>query len=463
MTLEERLNSINTPKIKDVLNIGLLSDGKAETVKEFFDNFVEDRLPGENVIRKWHQLLKDYTKDLSKLSCCVRYGYQRGPKGGTPWGEVHDDALRRGWSTQNTTDEFEYFFTDNHFCTYICKMALCGFVPTLDEFTEAFRMHKFPYGFMYYLRNHPEFDGAVIEFGKNPGFSSNYKISHVFDAGAAFKVNDRSCSDAELSLLYYPLGCRDDFLKHSDCIRKMYISDEAKKVIVAKFLRLVHPFNYFLTPTTHPKLHVYDPAAAVKMNDIGEDPRMLYYMRNYLKGKYPDIYKEFLKMTLWPEDADIVYPDTSNEYIGMEYGPHLKGITTTSTKIPKPVVKKNPVDFDQINNRAYLEGFNVGEIANYILRAIIERGVSNGKITKADIEAFKTEKGSKISRFKISKPLLASQRKDDRGYFRYYENSILCYGEELYLYKDWDKNNIKIKENLIQWILDWIDAHGGSI
>jgi hypothetical protein len=112
MTLEERLNSINTPKIKDVLNIGLLSDGKAETVKEFFDKFVEDRLPGENVIRVWHQLLKGHTKDLSKLSCCVRYGYQRDPKGGTPWGEVHDDALRRGWLTQNTTDEFEYFFTD---------------------------------------------------------------------------------------------------------------------------------------------------------------------------------------------------------------------------------------------------------------------------------------------------------------------------------------------------------------
>jgi hypothetical protein len=129
----------------------------------------------------------------------------------------------------------------------------------------------------------------------------------------------------------------------------MDISDEAKKVIVAKFLRLTHPFNYFLTPTTHPKLHLYDSAASVEMNDIGEDSRLLYYMRNYLKGKYPDIYKEFLAMTLWPEDPDTIYPDTGSEYIGMDYGPHLKGVTVTSAtvsitpKAPEPTVKKSSI------------------------------------------------------------------------------------------------------------------------
>ena len=52
-------------------------------------------------------------------------------------------------------------------------------------------------------------------------------------------------------------------------------------------------------------------------------------------------------MTLWPEDPDTIYPDTSSEYIGMDYGPHLKGVAVTSAtvsitpKAPKPAVKKS--------------------------------------------------------------------------------------------------------------------------
>lgn len=455
MTLEERLNSISTPNIKNIPGVGLLPDGKADTVKEFFDTFVVKKLPDENIIRAWHQLLKEYTKDLSKVSCCVRYGYQRGPKGGTPWGEVHDDALRRGWLTQNTTDGFEYFFTDNHFCTYPCKMALCGFVPTLDEFSEAFHQHKFPYGFMYYLRNHPEVDGAVIEYGKNPGFSSNYKISHVFDAGASFMVNGKSCNDAELSPLYYPLGRRDDFLKHHDHVRKMDISEEAKKVIVAKFLRLTHPFNYFLTPTTHPKLHVYDPVAAIEMNDIGEDPRLLYYMRNYLKEKYPDIYKEFLEMTLWPENPDTIYPDTGSEYIGMDYGPHLKSVTTSGAATPKKITTpKNVIDLSALNY-AYLDQFKPGKIAYQVLGAILR----SGKVSKTDVDAFKTSAATK-STFGFGKPLLSPVMVRTSNINRYYADDFTLFGERLYLYSQWLDSH---KARLIRWILNWIAANGGTI
>lgn len=455
MTLEERLNSISTPNIKNIPDVGLLPNGKADTVKEFFDTFVVKRLPEENVIRGWHQLLKDYTKDLSKVSCCVRYGYQRGPKGGTHWGEVHDDALRRGWMTRNIADEFEYFFTDNHFCTYTCKMALCGFVPTLDEFTEAFRTHKFPYGFMYYLRNHPEVDGAVIEFGKNPGFSSNYKISHVFDAGANFKVNGRICNDAELSLLYYPLGHRDDFLTHPYHIRKMNISDEAKKVIVAKFLRLAHPLNYFLTPTTHPKLHVYDPVAVVEMNDIGEDVRMLYYMRNYLKEKYSDIYKEFIEMTLWPEDSDIMYPDTGNEYIGMDYGPHLKGVSTSSATAPTKIASpKNVIDLSSITY-AYLDQFKAGEIAYQVLGAILK----SERISKADTDAFKTVAATKAT-FGFGKPLLSTVMIRTSNVNRYYADSFVLHGEKLFLYSQWLESH---KEKLIKWICEWVKVNGSLV
>ena len=63
----------------------------------------------------------------------------------------------------------------------------------------------------------------------------------------------------------------------------------------------------------------------------------------------------------------------------------------------------------------------------------------------------------------ISKPLLALVREDSSGHPRYYEAPIVCYEETLYLYKDWDKNDTEIKDNMIQWILNWIAANGGKI
>lgn len=458
MTLEERLDTINTPKIDCMPNIGLLPDGKADTIHEFFDTFVEPRLPDEDVIRRWHKLLMDYTADLSNVSCCIRFGNQRAPSAGTKWGEHKDNALRRGWITRNTADGFEYFFTDNHFCTYTCKMALCNFVPSPKEFSDAFHNHKFPYGFMFYLKNHPEVDGAVASFGKNPGFSSNYKISHVFDAGAYFLVNGIIRNDAELSDLYYPIGHSDDFLKNSDRIRRMNISNVAKEVIVAKFLRFAHPFNYFLTPTTKPKLHTYDPAVSIKNNDVGEDDRLLYYIRNYLKKKYPDVYKEFLERTLWPYDPDITYPDTGSEYIGIDYGPHLKGALSSTSTSKTPAVPKNLIDLTKITP-VYLDGFRVGEIASQVLRAIIECGTISGKITKDDIDQFKTEKGPS-STFKLSQPLLSLDRLDANGDVRYYKDPISCYGEMVYLNSQWPKRDVAKKELLIQWIVDWVAANG---
>ncbi len=454
MTLEERLNSISTPKIDNMSNVGHLPNGKADTIKEFFDTFVEPRLPDEDVIRGWHKLLMDYTEDLASVSCCIRFGNQRAPATGTRWGEYKDNALRRGWVTKNKADSFEYFFTDNHFCTYTCKMALSGFVPSLVEFSDAFHNHKFPYGFMFYLRNHPEVDGAVAAFGKNPGFSSNYKISHVFDAGAYFLVNGKIRNDAELSELYYPIGHSDDFLKNGDRVRKMNISDEAKQVIVAKFLRFAHPFNYFLTPTTKPKLHTYDPSVSIKNNDVGEDDRLLYYVRNYLKKKYPDVYKEFLERTLWPYDPDITYPDTGSEYIGMDYGPHLKGTTSSSAAAKPTTITKNVINLCMINY-AYLDSFKVGEIANQVLSAIFK----SGKVSKAEVDKWKTDTATKAA-FGFGKPLLSPDRKDAKGYNRYYDEPLDLCGETLYLYSQWLEGH---KERLINWIVNWVAINGSII
>lgn len=321
MTLCKKIESINVPQIADpTQSIGPLPDGNADTIAQFFEEFIKNRLPDQNVVKKWHNILMEYTNDanLGDLSCCVRFG-NNGGKSASKWGETGYYKLRRGWLTQNTTDNFEYFFADNAFPAFVYKLALDGFVPAdVNELKDVFRQHKFPYSFGFFIDNSiNEYKGVVIDKGVNPGFLGHYKLSHIFDAGEHFNINGSQKGDAALSevLEYYPIGHSDDFLKEPDQIRKMPISDDAKKVIVAKFLRFAHPFNYFLTPTK--KHHIC--GQYVYKKDIGEDPRMISYMRWYCQKTYPKEYAEFLQKIMWYGKSDGEQTDGQTQ-IDITYG-----------------------------------------------------------------------------------------------------------------------------------------------
>lgn len=118
----------------------------------------------------------------------------------------------------------------------------------------------------------------------------------------------------------------------------------------------------------------------------------------------------------------------------------------------------NIIDLNQIS-KAYLQKFKSCEIANQVLRIIIEQGVNNKIFTKQDIEKFKTEKGRNTSTFMLTYPLLSLVTHDKKGYRRYYPEPIMCYGETLYLSGQWGPD-VERKDNLINWIINWVTLHG---
>jgi len=337
MTLEEKILKISENPIADVANIGLLPTGNAATIEEFFNKFVKPRLPEEKTVKQWHKILMEYTDEENwpELSCCVRYGNNGGKKK-SKWGETDYFKLRRGWLTKNKDDKFEYFFADNSFPAFVYKMALDGFCPAnADELKNVFKEHKFPYSFGFFVdKTKNEYKGVVIAEGRNPGFLGNYKLSHIFDAGKYFDIYGIEKGDAELSDEYYPIGHSNDFLRNPDRIRVMEIDDFSKKVIIAKFLRFAHPFNYFLTPTK--KHHIC--GEYVYKKDIGEDPRMISFLKTYLEATYPAEYSEFKKRIMWFEGTDIVVA-TGKERIDITYGMSInsKGVKKAkkSSKNPK--------------------------------------------------------------------------------------------------------------------------------
>ncbi len=180
LTLEEKIKNIQNPKIED--GIGLLPNGRNNSLKDFFESFIEPRLPKQECIKKWHELLMEYIKDWKNVSCAVRFG-NRGDKAKSISGESGYKKLRRGWLTKDKKSDFDYFYADNYMSSFFYKMALDDFVPTYDEFKKMLYEHKFPYGFGFHVDKKYESERCIIPTGKSPGFLGEYKISHIFDSG----------------------------------------------------------------------------------------------------------------------------------------------------------------------------------------------------------------------------------------------------------------------------------------
>ncbi len=454
MTLEEKLRTINEPAI-DGLPSG---DVYAESIQDLFDTFVKPRLPEKEVIKKWHKLLMAYVADEKNLSCCVRYG-NSGSKAVSSHGEKGYEKLRRGWVTQNwdvsdkddpkQIDKFEYFFADNFFSTFIYKMALDGFVPdNVQELREAFQNRKFPYGFGFFIDKKYEAEGVVVPIGPEPGFLGNYKLSHIFDAGENFEVDGKVYGDAELSKMFYDIGHRDDFLKQSDLIRRMEITSMAKNVIIAKFLRFAHPFNYFLTPSkSH---HTID--EKVYKNDIGEEPGMIECAKQYIQTTYPKEYKEFIECILWPKKPKLpkATPRSATERIGIHYGPMIvKDKISAKTNSPDSEGKiTDPAkDFSkyQFNNKQYAK--------NRLVLVVVKKYVEDNP--KTDFAALNSVFPDDLQGSKGVVKLSSSVSDKDKGVNgvkRYFVDDVikLSSGEEILVCNQWSTGNI---DNFINHIV----------
>lgn len=94
-------------------------------------------------------------------------------------------------------------------------------------------------------------------------------------------------------------------------------------------------------------------------------------------------------------------------------------------------------------------------IAQEVLGAILK----SGRISKSDVDDFKTEAVTKKT-FGFGKALLSPVMVHTSNSNRYYADAYTLHGEKLFLYSQWKLHH---KERLIQWILNWIAANGGTI
>ncbi len=328
MTLIKKLDTIYMPKIKD------LPIGKASTVEELWNNLIVTYLPAKEAIIKWHNFLLNYI-NKKDATFAIRF-FNTASK------ERYDD-LRRGFLTK-TNQDYSFFYTDNFFAAYFKKMAIDNFIPSIDEFLDAFNSRNFPSRFGRNTSNEREL--LAIPQGRDPGIGrAGFKLAHIFDVGRNYYFEGKKYSLRDIVTKYFPGGNRSDW---RDCIdnngkfklRNIDVSPDAKKFIIAHFLRFVHPLNYFLAPKRGCEKNA-------KCGDIAEYLPLINHAYYYNYNMYGRIYAEYLKLIMANEVKRDYYPqDKINIKYGLKMKKYNKEIASNKNNVGSKINKIGNLDED---------------------------------------------------------------------------------------------------------------------
>lgn len=340
MTLKQKLNNIKQPLVTP------LGQGEASSIAELWEKFIEPRLPQCEVVLEWHRVLMEYITQPEAVFP-VR-GYNSEPD------KIHYGKLRRGFLTL-TDDKYSFFYTDNFHAAYYLKMAIDGYIPTVQELLSTYQQREFPSRFGPDTTEERKL--MAIPKGKDPGFqTSGYLIAHIFDAGKSFYENGTALSLKRHILdVYFPRGERSDWIQREDntgkfYLRELHVAPEAKKYMVAAFLRFVHPFNYFLMPKK----------SCCSM-DLSGDRQLLNFVKYKLRKMYGTSYDEFLALIM-PENTFITEA-RDVELQGYRYGELLENAKS------ERIALNQGIHLYKTSHKLDLET-RIREIANSVYRGL---------------------------------------------------------------------------------------------
>lgn len=370
-----------------------------ETVSDFWETFIEKRLPKPCVVIKWNELLYKYI-DSNDAIFAIRY-----------FGQASKTSpFRRGFYTDIKNDNYSFFYTDNSLAYFFFRMAYDDYCPSYDDFDNVMKMKKFPYklaiGDYYYKEGKEEIYANVFDYStRNPYVKDKHKLAHIYDAGRNFVFLD---SVEKLSTMCgdygsFPAGNLTDWVQNSDnkYIRYLTIDDDkkekAKKWIQAEFLRFISPMNHILVPkqksrngTIYNQYTRYDGTTSY---DIGEDPYLLAYVKEKMHERYTvngvDHFKRFCEK-IYPLDEHITDPGSMkiNLYFsscGINKVSKVNSISKKGTISPK-----NPVCKQKVNIQ-----FNPSDQATFAKELI--------RIKKAEIVWHLKDGNSKNETWKANK------------------------------------------------------------
>ena len=272
-----------------VTQVPQLPKDTCSSIGELWDKLISRLLPAKEILLQWHKVLMEYVERPDAMFVI---------RGGNSAKKNEYDCLRRGFLTR-TDQGYSFFYTDNFHAAYFLKMAMDGYVPTVDELLTTYNSRQFPSRFGSDTEEEREL--MAMPRGKNPGFqSAGYKLAHIYNVGIDYMDDNRSLSlIRDIVKVYYPYGARNDWKMVTDSAGTYYerflaVKPFSRRYLVAAFLRFVHPFNYFLTPKK-----------SCSDVDVSENPLLISFVRNKMKEMFGTAYDEFLGKIMPPVHGEV--------------------------------------------------------------------------------------------------------------------------------------------------------------
>ena len=214
-----------------------LQPGATHTVAEFYEKYVAPHLPAPAVVQHWHGLLTKYVQRPDAILMLRRYhNWEKGKK---------DESLRRGFLSVDPTG-FGYVFGDNVLPQFVAAWVMADELPTLEQWCTAMTERTMP---LEGTRFVTQAERKYNIFALAPTILGNkgWKLAHLHSVNGTYAgIHYRTYIQALL-----PRGEYEDWAA-ADNIRRLQavIAPDDRALLVAHFLRAVHPLNYFLSPGT---------------------------------------------------------------------------------------------------------------------------------------------------------------------------------------------------------------------
>lgn len=299
MTIEEFLSNANQFEFPSV------PTGSAISVAEFYEGAI--LTPSrKDVVEGWHNLLTQYMDDPEAIILSRLYESEGHP------GDWH---TRRGMLTR-MSDGFSYACASNYFARVIFTMAYYNFVPEYDDFKKMMIDRKF--SLFYYITNHVEDLYAAF---KTKAYDTRFYTSGWYLAHIMAVKDDYYWGYPNIDLKnIITLGTEDQWCYSGGFwVRNIngLMSEDEKKIAKAQFLRFLDPINYFLVPNNN-NSSIYK---------IGENKKVVDYMRKMYFSSYGDTYMDFLNKAL--VDPNLISQkacvELGSEQIGVSFGLNVAG------------------------------------------------------------------------------------------------------------------------------------------
>ena len=267
--------------IFDIKKKGVVSfpkKGLAENATDFFNQIIKWQFQHKATIQAIHKALLEYVKRPDVVFAIRLYG-------SAPEGQYV--LLRRGFLSEYQ-DGLKTFFCDNTFTMPFTALKLYDKRYTASDLVEHLNQKNVVCGFK------TDEEERKLAYYKCNSYSyinlndSGWYLAHILPVGYNFAGKQRLTK-------VFPNPKRAEWELDPAHIRRVdrSFTENEYAVLVAHFLRLVHPLNSFVIPK---KDYV-----AYDGKNLGEEQELINIVQDYVKAEFPKEYAELQTLMQIPE------------------------------------------------------------------------------------------------------------------------------------------------------------------